>query len=408
MLPRKANMIEISQSNKVVCFVSVARFDEFSGGVDRVACSLIRYFKERGFRVISYYWQQNIGKLDYNLIDKSYQFPKESPYSEQNIEKFVEIIQNESIKLIFDVSFLGIIHKICYMAKNKCSIKSILLYQGDPFAYTKSLKDYRQEVLFNQKSLCAYIIRFIDGMLKYPFSWIQRYYSTIQFHKQNLLYSDVYVLLSESYVRQVSKLLRLKSESSICFVPNAVPPFTPHKKKRQIIFIGRMDWQKRIDRLLRIWKRAAPKLPEWELIIVGDGPYKDRFVCYANDLHLVRYQFIGACPAQAYIEESSILCLTSSYEGFGLTLVEAQSCGCVPIAFDSYAAIRDIIDDGISGLLIPPFKEDKYANAIVDLCNNDVCREKLARNCIIASQKFTPEKIEKKWDVILKSLSING
>lgn len=394
-------MREISQSKKVVCLVSVARFDEFSGGVDRVACFLIRYFKKRGFRVISYYYQQNTGKLDYYLIDKSYQFPKENIWSDKNIDMLVEIIENESVTFIFDVSFWGRIHEICHNAKIRCGIKSILFYQGDSYAYTKSLKDYRQEILFNQKDLCGYIIRLLEGLLKYPFSWIQRYYSTIQFHRNNFLYSNIYVLLSESYVKEVSRLLRLKGESSVYYAPNAVSPFTQREKKHQIIFVGRMDWQKRIDRLLRIWKRAAPYLPEWELIIVGDGPYKDRFVRYADNLHLIQYQFVGSRPAQAYIEESSVLCLTSSYEGFGLTLVEAQSCGCVPIAFDSYAAVRDIIDDGISGLLISPFNEKQYANAIVGLCKNGVRRKALARNCIKASQKFAPEVIEKFWDVII-------
>lgn len=62
--------------------------------------------------------------------------------------------------------------------------------------------------------------------------------------------------------------------------------------------------------------------------------------------------------------------MTSTFEGFGLVLVEAMQHGCVPIAFDSYPAVRDIISHGENGILIPPFQEEDYSNAIMALTNN--------------------------------------
>ena len=181
----------------VVCFVSVANIDEFVGGVDRVSCSLIRYFKSRGYKVVSYYWEQYTNSAPNSYIDKSYRFPQENLYSEDNVEVLIKIIKAESVSLIFDVSFLVRIHEICYAAKTQCGLKSILLYQGDPLAYTKSLKDYQAEIVFNQKGLSSRFCQKINRLVRYPFSFAQRYYSSIKFHKSNITFSDAYVVLSK-------------------------------------------------------------------------------------------------------------------------------------------------------------------------------------------------------------------
>lgn len=56
-----------------------------------------------------------------------------------------------------------------------------------------------------------------------------------------------------------------------------------------------------------------------------------------------------------YYEESEILVMTSIFEGFGLVLTEAMSRGCIPIAFDSFKSVHDIVDSGRNGMLIKPF-----------------------------------------------------
>lgn len=389
-------MVEINSntSQKTVCLVSVAKFDEFSGGVDRVGCFLIRYLKLRGYRVLSYYWRTYTDNPDYSLIDASYRFPQDMLYNDEDCDYLVGLIKSNNISLIFDISFVERIHEICYIAKTKCGIKSILLYQGDPFAYTKNLVDKKDAMRFNHQPYLSRVINY----LKTPFSYIGRYNSAKELHRHNILYSDCYVVLSQYYVKQILQLLHLNDHNKIYAIPNAVEPFSIKDKKKQIVYVGRMDWQKRIDRVLRIWKRASEALPDWNLVMVGDGPYCDVFKHYAKDINLDRYSFVGAQPAQPYIEESSVLCLTSSYEGFGLTLVEAQSCGCVPIAFNSYAAIKDIIDDKQNGVLVQPFSERVYAKELVRLCSDIEYQNKLSKNGMESAKRFSPEKIYIYWD----------
>lgn len=59
-----------------------------------------------------------------------------------------------------------------------------------------------------------------------------------------------------------------------------------------------------------------------------------------------RVVFTGWQDPESFYRDASILCLTSDFEGWGMVLTEAMTFGAVPVAFNSYAAITDIIDDG--------------------------------------------------------------
>lgn len=62
--------------------------------------------------------------------------------------------------------------------------------------------------------------------------------------------------------------------------------------------------------------------------------------------------------------------MTSDYEGFGMVLTEGMAFGCVPLAFNSFPSLRDIVDEGRDGFIIPPFDIDAYAEQCAFLENN--------------------------------------
>lgn len=108
---------------------------------------------------------------------------------------------------------------------------------------------------------------------------------------------------------------------------------------------------------MRIWEKVEKACPGWHLDIVGDGPDAELLKDSAQKLGLSRIVFHGFQNPGPYYSRASIFCMTSTFEGFGLVLVEAMQHGCVPIAFDSYPAVRDIISHGENGILIPPFRK---------------------------------------------------
>lgn len=84
--------------------------------------------------------------------------------------------------------------------------------------------------------------------------------------------------------------------------------------------------------------------------------------------------------------------LTSNIEGFGMTLTEAMQEGCVPLAFNTYSAVNDIIDNGINGFVIDKGEEDVYAEKIKYLIDNDEIRIKMSYEALKSSENFKKRK----------------
>ena len=98
-----------------------------------------------------------------------------------------------------------------------------------------------------------------------------------------------------------------------------------------------------------------------------------------------------------YYEESEILVKTSIFEGFGLVLTEAMSRGCVPIAFDSFKSVHDIVETGRNGMLIKPYKVHEYANGLYRLVQNDPQLKLMSTAAQETIKKFDIESIGNQW-----------
>ena len=96
--------------------------------------------------------------------------------------------------------------------------------------------------------------------------------------------------------------------------------------------------------------------------------------------------------------------MVSAYEGWGLTITEAQQCGCVPIAFDSFGAIHDIIDSGKNGIIVPEGNINEYAAQLKRLMNNPDELKRLSDNAREDCLRFSRENIAKQWKTLLESL----
>ena len=131
---------------------------------------------------------------------------------------------------------------------------------------------------------------------------------------------------------------------------------------------------------------------------MGGGPDQSMYEQMVIDMQLNRVTFYGFQNPEGYYKKSEIFCMTSNYEGFGMVLVEAMQYGCVPFAFNSFASLTDVIDDGENGIIIPTFDEDEYAERIVKFANmSDAQQLTFRRNAVEKSKTFSVENIGKKW-----------
>jgi glycosyltransferase involved in cell wall biosynthesis len=102
--------------------------------------------------------------------------------------------------------------------------------------------------------------------------------------------------------------------------------------------------------------------------------------------------------------ESGLYVMSSRYESFGLTLIEAMSCDLPIISFECKYGPSSIIKDGVTGILVPQNDKEKLADAICSMIENEEMRHTMGANARLESKKYLPEKIMPHWHDFYKSL----
>lgn len=220
-------------------------------------------------------------------------------------------------------------------------------------------------------------------------------------------HNEKYIMLSNAFIAPLIKYARIKDSFNITAIGNPVTipvdlsGFSLENKKKQILYVGRMDFEnKRVNRIVEAWECIAGKYKDWELVLVGDGPHKEKLKQYVEQQNIERVKFEGFqvdAPIQ-YYKDASIFMLTSDLEGFGLVIIESMSFGCVPIVYGSYEAVYDIIEQGKSGFITPkPYNKDYTVEYMEQLIVDENLRKNMARNAMERSKLFSIDAIVDKW-----------
>lgn len=96
--------------------------------------------------------------------------------------------------------------------------------------------------------------------------------------------------------------------------------------------------------------------------------------------------------------------MTSAFEGFGMTLVEAQQYATVPIVMDTYKSLHDIITNSENGVIIEDNDIEGYTKELIRLMKNDEYRKRLAFNGINSCKIFSIHSIANKWEKLFNEL----
>lgn len=180
--------------------------------------------------------------------------------------------------------------------------------------------------------------------------------------------SDAYVVLSKSYEPIFREFTGLSSAPKLFSIPNPIAAecHPEISKENVILYVGRLSLtDKRVDRVIEVWRRIAEDLPDWRLEIVGDGP--DRATLEKAAAGLPRLTFCGFCKPWEYYARSRILLLTSDFEGVPMTVLEAKVCGCVPVVFGSFLTAKDVVGKE-DGIVVPaPWDVESFADSVRDL-----------------------------------------
>jgi glycosyltransferase involved in cell wall biosynthesis len=203
--------------------------------------------------------------------------------------------------------------------------------------------------------------------------------------------------------------------SSITLLPNAVDKkmyFSDKSLKSGtplIGYLGRLKKYKCVDHVLLAMKHVLQQIPQAELLIIGDGDDRRRLE------RLVQMQgmekaitFTGQVSHDKKVALLNKVWLTinpSPKEGWGLTVIEANACGCPVVAADS-PGLRDSIMHDRTGLLYPFGDTEVLAENIISLVNYKERRDFFSTQAILWAQKFDWEKsADKAVEIIEKKLT---
>lgn len=175
---------------------------------------------------------------------------------------------------------------------------------------------------------------------------------------------------------------------------------------KQAIAVGRFDYQKGFEDLIEIWAKVHPQEPEWKLRIFGHGELKEKFNHLIKEHNL--QNVVQLCSPTKEIQKeylsSSMLLMTSRYEGLPMTLLEAQVCGLPLIAYACKCGPRDIIKDGQNGYLIQEGDMLQMTERILTVIRSFDVRQQLGNAAKRMSNEFSENNIMKKWTDLFKEV----
>ena len=242
------------------------------------------------------------------------------------------------------------------------------------------------------------------------FSKISARYISYPLELKNIRNTDIVTTLTDSISKELIKEYGLNPDE-ITIIGNGVDEkfFYPKQKledknnDRYILFVGRLDRDKGLFDIIESGKHLNDKKSNVYFKIVGEGRDLNILKKKTKILGLQdKIEFLGQIKKDRLLtlyQNATAFILPSYHEGLPTVLLEAMSCG-IPIIATNVRGIRDVINPEKNGIIIPPKKPEKIAEAISSLLENKKLRTQLgsnARKTII--DKYTWDKVS---DKILK------
>lgn len=384
-------MINKSKTYKIVYCVPALYMP---GGVERVLTSKVNYFAEMyGYDITVILTEGKNKQLFYKLSDK------------------VQIINLDlNFEELWSCSFL---RKIFIYLKKQRHYKNKL---------SSELMRIRPDITI---SLLRREINFIksipDGSKKIGELHVNRAnYRNFEVNEANFIkniFAKLWMKNLVRHLRELDKFVVLTEEDkchwnellNVVAIPNPLPfqmdKLSPLTSKR-IVAVGRYVYQKGFDLLLQAWSIVEKHRADWDLAIYGQGdrePYEKQI----DDLKIDRKRCHLYGPTNDIRREylnSSIFAFSSRFEGFGMVLVEAMSCGLPVVSFDCPCGPKDIVTNGVDGFLVPNGNVGQFAEQLLRLMEHPEEISYFSKKAHERSKYFYMDNISLRWKELFDTL----
>lgn len=366
--------------------ILVALSSLYSGGAERVACTLAEAWTARGDDVTLLATFSGRGNCFYPLpervrvvylADRVASHERSLNNRVHRLAAYRRLLREEKPDVI--ISFLPGVNVASVLASRGLGIPLIACERTDPVAWPMPL-------------------------------WKKRLYGLV--YRQ----ADMVTVQTESAAQRLPSVF--PGLKSVRVVPNPVPspvqaylpdPGSRHAPgiRRRLVAMGRLCEEKQFDLLIDVFAELAARRPEWDLVIYGEGPLRERLQQQAEAAGLAaRIKLAGATNAPwPELARSDIFAMTSRVEGFPNALLEAMALGLPCAVFDCRSGPREITRDGSDALLIAQNDREELAASLNHLMTDPVRRLTLgmqARASVLA--RYSLPVVLECWDRLFDEL----
>lgn len=377
-----------------ILIVLTPPFAPYSGGVQMSTYKMATYFSAKG-HVLSIFSFAHQGHIEPEFASLYHAKEENQHDNNANLRELQSVVEDISPDVVINqMPYEHQIGAVLISCQQQNSFLLLGCLRNTLFSVVKNIEAYRKNVLPNalqpffanplgRKLLLHKHKRNHSGALK---SILDQY--------------DYFVVFGSPNKKELEYFIGDYKSDKVAYIPNSIPTVLDEvpKKEKVILYLSRLDYaQKRADLILPLWKKLMDELPEWRMEIVGGGVALEDLKVQINKEKIPRVEVLGKQKPDEYYRKSPIYIMTSAFEGFPNTLIEAQSFGAVPVIYDNYPMAGWVVNEAEDAFLIPPFKIDKMAQQILLLARDERKTQLMAKAALENARRFTIDRVGQKW-----------
>lgn len=203
----------------------------------------------------------------------------------------------------------------------------------------------------------------------------------------------------------------LSKKTTVIYNPVDLKEYTglalKSEKDKIIVSAGRLMPQKNQKMLIDAFSAIMKKFPEYQLVIYGEGNYREELESYVKALKLEERIFMPGSVTDLYdkMKSAELFVLSSDYEGMPNALIEAMCMG-LPVISTKVSGATDLINHGKNGLLTEVGDKKEMENAMEQMLSDENLREQMAIEAVQLAEMLRTDEILKQWQEIIRRCSL--
>ncbi len=377
-----------------VFFTLTPPLNPYSGGVQHTTFKLGTFFHANGLEV-SYYSLSHTGNTVSYPGKPFYAQHPGGENNQANLDYLAELLDQIRPDIVINqMPYVMPLHRVLTHKKNELNYVLVACLRNSLFSFISNIPDILKNRYGNFLSRLMNIPPVV-GMLK------SRHKVSHALQLRKIMdENDYFILLNRANREELSFFIGDYKQEKLRVIPNSIPEV--HKsvtgKENLVLYVGSLNIkQKRADLLLDCWKSAVEEIPGWRFVVVGDGDHFEEMKKRVQAESIPNVDFKGRCNPAEYYKKAKIFLMTSAFEGFPNVILEAQSWGVVPVAFNSYGAIGAIVNEGKDSVLVKPFDVKACGRQVAALAKDSHRLNTMSAMALENAEKFTIDNVGPVW-----------